>query len=338
LKQRRAGLSYREVNWPLAREQAANIAANQHGGEFDFVKLKDIIAEIDDGSLDTDLLGFEAEELTDMFGIVGAGTTEGEDDLPDVPETPVTKHGDLYALGNHRLLCGDSTDMADVLLLMDGKEADRVFTDPPWNVNYGASSNPRWKSRTIENDNLGVEFPKFLAGAVASISETLTAGGMVYVVMSAQEWPAIHKALTNADIHWSSTLIWVKDSLVLSRKDYHTSYEPIWYGWDGQGPRIVPLIDRTQDDVWEIRRPKVSELHPTTKPVELIEKAINNSSLSGNLILDLFLGSGSTLIACEKTRRTCYGMELDPHYCDVIVKRWEDFTGKQATKVTSGRD
>tara|TARA_R110000823_G_scaffold301171_1_gene422069 strand:- start:200 stop:700 length:501 start_codon:yes stop_codon:yes gene_type:complete len=153
---------------------------------------------------------------------------------------------------------------------------------------------------------------------------------MTYLVMSAQEWGVVDMALRDAGFHWSSSIIWKKDSLVLSRKDYHTQYEPIWYGWNEDETRLSPLIDRKQSDVWEVSRPKVSKLHPTTKPIELVERAINNSSQRTNLVLDLFLGSGSTLIASEKTGRKCYGMELDPKYADVIVERWQNYTGKDA--------
>jgi len=150
-------------------------------------------------------------------------------------------------------------------------------------------------------------------------------------VMSAQEWPVIHGSLNAAGFHWSSTIIWAKDSLVLSRKDYHTQYEPIWYGWNSSAARLVELEDRKQSDVWSMERPKRSDLHPTTKPIELVERAINNSAKTGGIVLDLFGGSGSTLIACEKTGRDCRTVELDPKYADVIIRRWQEFTGEKAT-------
>jgi DNA modification methylase len=154
--------------------------------------------------------------------------------------------------------------------------------------------------------------------------------------MSAQEWGIVDKTLRDSGFHWSSTIIWAKDALVISRKDYHTQYEPIWYGWNDDESRLSPLLDRKQSDVWEVPRPRISKLHPTTKPVELVERAINNSTQRTNLILDLFLGSGSTLIAAEKTGRKCYGMELDPKYADVIVERWQNYTGKNAMLETTG--
>ena len=148
--------------------------------------------------------------------------------------------------------------------------------------------------------------------------------------MSAQEWPVIDGSLRESGFHWSSTIIWAKDRLVLSRKDYHTQYEPIWYGWNDDGPRLNPVTDRKQSDLWQINRPSKSELHPTTKPVELIVQMLQNSSKPGNIILEPFCGSGSTLIACEQTRRSCRAIELDPKYVDVIITRWELATGNKA--------
>lgn len=156
---------------------------------------------------------------------------------------------------------------------------------------------------------------------------------MIYVVMSAQEWGNLMLELKEHGMHWSSTIIWSKDTAVLSRKDYNTQYEPIWYGWEESESRLRPVEDHTQTDVWCIKRPKRSDEHPTMKPVELVARALLNSSKKDAPVLDLFGGSGTTLIACEQTGRRCYMMELDPHYCDVIIKRWEDLTGRKAEKV-----
>jgi DNA modification methylase len=155
---------------------------------------------------------------------------------------------------------------------------------------------------------------------------------MLYLAMSAQEWPTIHGALTAAGFHWSSTIIWAKDSLVLSRKDYHTQYEPIWYGWNGEGPRLHPLEDRQQSDLWQIPRPKRSEEHPTMKPVELVERSITNSSTSGELVFEPFSGSGTTILACEKSGRRCRAIELEPKYVQVAIERWQSFTGRNAER------
>lgn len=202
----------------------------------------------------------------------------------EVPEDPETNLGDMYRLGRHVLLCGDSTKEEDVNRLLCGKKADMVFTDPPWNVNYGGSDNPKYKKRKIINDDMGTEdFKEFMYQTFDVMKSACKTGAMVYVVMSAQEWGNMMLALKDNGFHWSSTIIWNKNSLVLSRKDYHTKYEPIWYGWEDSGPRICPLEDRTQSDVWDIDRPIKSEDHPTMKPVELVGKALTNSSMGGGL-------------------------------------------------------
>jgi DNA modification methylase len=282
-----------------------------------------------------DLLGFEADELNALLNPIKE--TEGltdEDAVPDVPEEPKTKLGDIYQLGRHRLMCGDSTSIDAVEKLMDGQLADMVFTDPPWNVNYGAVDKGNamgYKPRTILNDHMTDDkWDDFVTGICSALFASSKPGCPIYVVMSAQEWPVLDKCLRQAGFHWSSTIIWAKDRLVLSRKDYHTQYEPIWYGWNESAARLVNVEDRKQSDLWNIERPSKSELHPTTKPVELIERALNNSSKPNANVLDLFGGSGSTMIACEKLGRTNFSMELDPKYCDVIVKRWEEFTGQKA--------
>ena len=291
---------------------------------------------------DFDLLNSELDELFDfdmtVFGfeddVIEEEPEVVEDDYnEELPEEPVTKPGDIWLLGNHRLMCGDSTNITDVEKLMDGDKADMAFTDPPWNVNYGAVKEGNaqgYKPRTIMNDFMGTEeFKDFMFEAFASLNFASKDGAMTYVVMSAQEWGNMMLTLAQNNYHWSSTIIWNKDSLVLSRKDYHTKYEPIWYGWK-EGNRLCPLEDRKQCDVWDIPRPKKSEEHPTMKPVELVARAITNSSKPGNIVIDLFGGSGTTLIASEQTNRCCRSMELDPKYCDVIVRRWEQLTGKKA--------
>ena len=252
-------------------------------------------------------------------------------------DEPVTKPGDIWLLGKHRLMCGDSTVSANVGALMGDTKAQCVFTDPPWNVDYGTDAgHPSWKPRKILNDNMSAEqFGAFLTAAFRCMAEASEPGCMTYVVMSAQEWGNVMTALGGAGYHWSSTIIWAKDSLVLSRKDYHTQYEPIWYGWlgnGGQAKRLYPLKDRKQSDLWQIPRPKVSVEHPNMKPVALVAKALQNSSRAGDVVLDLFGGSGTTLIAAEQTGRACRMMELDPKYCDVIIARWQRLTGEKAIR------
>ena len=233
--------------------------------------------------------------------------------------------GDLFEIGFHRLLCGDSTDSDAVAKLMNGEMADMVFTDPPWNVNYGAVKEGNamgYKPRTIMNDSMSTaDFKDFMGSAFAVMAMFSKKGCPTYVVMSAQEWGNLMLALHENAYHWSSTIIWNKSHLVMSRKDYHTKYEPIWYGWLGGSPRLCPVEDRKQSDVWDVDRPTKSELHPTTKPIALIDIALNNSSKQGNLIMELFTGSGSTMVASHQLNRKCYGMELDPKYCQVIIDR-----------------
>lgn len=287
---------------------------------------------IPDASLDMNR--FQAE-----FFDKNPGGMDGEDDIPAVPEEAKSKLGELYALGEHRLLCGDSTDPEVIGRLMGEERAHLIFTDPPWNVNYGADMEQGnaqgYKPRTIMNDHMNpAQWKEFVDGITRSLYTASKPGCPIYLVMSAQEWPVIDLSLREAGFHWSSTVIWAKDRLVLSRKDYHTQYEPIWYGWNGEGPRLSPVLDRKQSDLWQIQRPSRSDLHPTTKPVELVERAIMNSSKRGNVVLDLFGGSGSTLIASEKTGRRCFMTELDPRYVDVICKRFEELTGQKAKLVT----
>lgn len=291
---------------------------------------------------DFDTLGDEIKELESQFNFEELGFGALMDDEPEevevhedefdvdeaLSETPIAQKGDIFHLGNHRLMCGDSTVKEDVEKLAAGLQVACVFTDPPWNVDYGGASHPSWKKRSIMNDSMSTEdFNKFLTKAFTSSKDILKPGAMMYVVMSAQEWGNIMDVLSSEGYHWSSTIIWAKDSLVLSRKDYHTQYEPIWYGWKDDASRLCPLEDRKQSDLWNIPRPKVSELHPTMKPIELVARAFTNSSHKDDVVLDLFGGSGTSLIAAEQTNRQCLMMELDPKYADVIVKRYIKYMG-----------
>lgn len=236
--------------------------------------------------------------------------------------------GEMWALGsNHRLICADCMDHQAVSRLMDGEKASICWTDPPWNVNYGASSHPSWKPRSIQNDNLGANFPAFVENFCKIMFINLQPGALVYLVMSAQEWPVIHRGLTDAGFHWSSTIIWAKDRPVLSRKDYHTQYEPIWYGWRGDAARLVELTDRRQSDLWEIPRPARSDEHPTMKPVELVERSLLNSSRRGDLVFEPFAGSGTVAIAAERVGRRSRNIELEPKFCAVILERYMQATG-----------
>lgn len=313
---------------------------------FNLEKLKLELKEIEINEKDLSLTGFEIEELKDLnIGSLEVEIDEFKEDEPpevDLEKEPYSKLGDLYMLGSHRLLCGDSTKVEDVTKVMLTDKADLVFTDPPWNVNYGGvkEDNPQgYKPRTILNDFMGTEdFKKFMFDAFSRMAEFSKKGCPTYVVMSAQEWGNMMLTLAQNNYHWSSTIIWNKDSLVLSRKDYHTKYEPIWYGWLEGAPRLHPLEDRKQCDVWDIPRPKKSELHPTTKPVEVPGRAIMNSSKKGDVVLDLFGGSGSTMMACDQLERKNRSLELDPRYVDVIVKRYINLGKEDVILIRDGKE
>lgn len=324
------------------KEKALNIALNKITGEWDTESLAVLLKDLDTESYNIELTGFDWDEAEKLLKTLDKEDTSQDDEYEiEVPEEPISKLGDVWKLGRHRLMCGDSTLKQDINTLIEGKTVEMVFTDPPWNVNYGATDHPSWKSRQIKNDCMSSEdFKEFMEKSFARMSEALVVGGMAYVVMSAQEWGSLMPALADNDFHWSSTIIWNKDRLVLSRKDYHTRYEPIWYGWKDGAPRIHPLTDRQQCDVWDIPRPSKSEEHPTMKPVELVQRAIENSSKRGNFVLDQFGGSGTTLIACENAGRTCFMMELDPKYVDVIVNRYIDKVGssKEVVLLRDGKE
>ena len=325
------------VNMDAVREKALNVALNKISGEFDLPKLSEVLQELRLTGCDLTLTGFddgEADKLIQKAARLKGNLEEDDFDAEaeaEKIETPVTQPGDIWILGKHRLVCGDSTDMGAVARLMDGVKAKMMFTDPPWNVDYGGAAHPSWKKRRIMNDNMPkTEFGDFLRKAFRAAASVCEPGAAAYIVMSAQEWPNVHLALEETGFHWSSTIIWYKDSLVLSRKDYHTQYEPIWYGWLEGEKRLCPLKDRQQSDVWEIDRPKKSAEHPTMKPIALVGRAINNSSHAGDNVLDLFGGSGTTLLASEQTGRVCYTAELSEVYCDVIVKRYINQTQTDA--------
>jgi DNA modification methylase len=229
--------------------------------------------------------------------------------------------GEIFHVGAHRLMCADVTDQEAVARLLTGGPAKICFTDPPWNVAYGETRHPTWRKRSIANDNLGERFPAFVGAFCRVIADSLLPGASLYLVMSAQEWPTVDYSLRETGFHWSSTIVWAKDRPVLSRKDYHTQYEPVWYGWKEGAPRLAPLRDRTQSDLWQIPRPARSEDHPTQKPVELVSRALRNSSHPGDVVFDPFLGSGTTAVAAEATGRACFALELEPKYVAVSLER-----------------
>ena len=214
---------------------------------------------------------------------------------------------------------------------MSGSKAAMTFTDPPYNVNYGDTDEDKLRRIPIKllNDNLGEVFEPFLEKACRNMLEFTD--GAVYICMSSSELHTLQKAFIAAGGHWSTFIIWAKNTFTMGRSDYQRQYEPILYGWR-EGVNHYWCRDRDQGDVWQVDKPSSSPLHPTMKPLALIERAIQNSSQAGDKVLDTFLGSGSTLIACERTGRICYGMELEPLYVDVAVMRWESFTGEKAKR------
>lgn len=259
-----------------------------------------------------------------------------EDEVPEVVE-PKTKLGDIYSLGNHRLMCGDSTFIDAVEKLMMGEKADLVVTDPPYNVSVNDESdesllkrNRRKDGLKIKNDKMGYEnFMDFLRAIFSCYYAFLKDGKPIYVFYADSMTIPFMSTFIESGFHFAQNCIWNKQQFVMTRKDYHYKHEPILYGWK-DGAAHPWHTDRKQSSVWSFDRPFKSELHPTMKPIPLIEYPILNSSEMNSIILDLFGGSGSTLIACEKTSRKCFMMELDPHYCDVIIARWEKYTGKKA--------
>ena len=305
-------------------EKALNVALNKISGAWDMPMLQDLMLDLSAlDAFDVTITGFDKAELAALWP---DSADDAHDDGfdPDSEtekiETPLTQRGDVWTLGRHRLVCGDSLKPDEVAVLMNGAKANMVFTDPPYNVDYGANKmNVRWKIRKIENDHQTKdEWETFCHAMAERLKENCD--GDIYV-WGASGPDGMRQRLTLIDggAHWSATIIWKKQQLVLSPAKYQRIYEPCFYGWFG---RSTYVADRRQVELWEFDRPRDSKLHPTMKPIPLCANAIGNSSLRGDVVLDLFGGSGSTLIACHQMDRTCYMMELEPKYCDVIVKRY----------------
>jgi DNA modification methylase len=296
------------------------------------------LASLRGDDFDLGLLGFTDDEINDLLDVTeecASGNTD-EDAVPETPEAAVTVPGDVWILGSHRVLCGDAKVLADLEKALAGGLADMVFTDPPYNVNYGATMKDklRGKQRAIRNDNLGEDFAQFLRDACTNILAVTK--GAVYICMSSSELHTLQTAFREAGGHWSTFIIWAKNTFTMGRADYQRQYEPILYGWK-EGTQHFWCGARDQGDVWFVNKPVSNDLHPTMKPVDLIERGIRNSSKSRDTVLDPFGGSGSTLIACEKTGRQARLLELEPKYCDVTVQRWQSFAGRQAVLEGDGR-
>ena len=314
---------------------ADNKIAENAGWDEELLRLE--LAELQEADFDLALTGFDADELLEIMA--GEETTaEGhtdEDAAPEVPVTPVSKPGDVWIMGKHRLLCGDSTDVASYDTLLGSERVAMIFQDPPYNVDYAntAKDKLRGTNRPILNDNLGDGFQDFL---LAAFKPALArCNGAVYVAMSSSELDTLQSAFRAAGGKWSTFIIWAKNTFTLGRSDYQRQYEPILYGWP-EGATRHWCGDRDQGDVWHFNKPRVNDLHPTMKPVELVERAIRNSSRPGDVVLDPFGGSGTTLIAAEKSGRQARLIELDPKYVDVIVRRWQEYAGAQAVRESDG--
>jgi DNA modification methylase len=303
--------------------------------DWDQEKLRSIVAELEQQMVDVGVLGFSSQEWDRLLAdLAPEQAWVDEDEVPKTPALAVSVAGDLWNLGKHWLLCGDALAGESLQRVLRGQSADMVFSDPPYNVKYKQERRRHPQGcGTIANDNLGEQFEPFLYAACVQLLAVTR--GAVYLCMSSSELHTLHHAFTSAGGHWSTFLIWAKDRFTLGRSDYQREYEPILYGWR-EGQEHCWNGARNQGDVWCVPKPKVNRLHPTMKPVSLIERAIRNSSRRGDLVLDPFGGSGSTLIACEKAGRRAAVVELEPKYVDVIIRRWEAYTHREAQLENGG--
>jgi site-specific DNA-methyltransferase (adenine-specific) len=306
---------------------ADNKLAMNAGWDMDFLKLE--LQDLEDADFDLSLTGFDDKELDALLNFIDG--TEGltdEDDVPAVPEEPKTKLGDIYILGNHRLMCGDSCSVTDMEKLVNGRQVDMWLTDPPYNVAYEGKTKD---ALTIKNDSMNDEgFRQFLRDAYVTADTVMKQGAVFYIWHADSEGYNFRGAANDAGWKVRQCLIWKKSTMVMGRQDYHWKHEPCLYGWK-EGAGHLWATDRKQTTILEFDKPSRNGEHPTMKPVALFEYQMLNNTKGGDIVLDSFGGSGTTMLAAEKNGRIAYVMELDPKYCDVIVKRWEDFTGKKAT-------
>lgn len=288
----------------------------------------DLLNEELDQIRDIDMSQFGFDDL-DSLELEDADTAKDDNFDEATPAEPKSKSGQIYQLGRHRLMCGDSTNKSDVKALMGGYQADLLLTDPPYNVDYTGKTKTAMK---IANDHLkGDDFYKFLYSAFDCAKENMKDGAAYYVWYAAGTPMSyvFNKALNDVGMKVRQQLIWEKNQIVMGRQDYQWQHEPCLYGWNEDGSHAW-YSDRKQSTVLHFDKPQRSDLHPTMKPIPLFDYQIKNSSKSGDIVLDLFGGSGTSIMACEQDGRTCYTMEFDPKYVDVIIKRWEEFTGKKA--------
>ena len=305
------------------KEKALNIALNKISGDWDKDKLALLIADLQGADFDVSLTGFEPAEIDDLFkDTLKDGVKDDDFDLGAELEKPtMSKPGDIWALGRHRLICGDSTKAETYDLLMGSTKANLVITDPPYNVNYEGSAGK------IKNDNMADEaFYNFLLDAYTQMHSAMADDASIYVFHADTEGLNFRRAFADAGFYLSGCCIWKKQSLVLGRSPYQWQHEPCLYGWKKNGKHQW-YTGRKETTIWEFDKPKKNGDHPTMKPIPLLAYPIMNSSMSNSVVLDPFGGSGSTLIACEQTDRICYTMELDEKFCDVIVKRYIEQVG-----------
>lgn len=314
----------------LTEEQAKayRLADNKTAekAEWDFDLLTDELLSLQELDFDMEQFGFDFDFSEDEEAV------EDDNWEADVPEEPISKRGDIWVLGRHRLMCGDSTDAADVALLMDGNKADMLLTDPPYNVDYTGKAS-ELETRKIENDKMeDSAFQDFLTSAFENAAENMKAGGVFYIWHADSEGLNFRVACKKAGFQVRQCLIWNKNAMVMGRQDYQWKHEPCLYGWK-DGASHLWASDRKQTTVLEFEKPQKNNLHPTMKPIKLFDYQIKNNTKGDDIVLDLFGGSGTTIMAAEQNGRRGFVMEYDPKFVDVIVDRWEQFTGMKAKKV-----
>lgn len=313
------------VNVDKTKEKALNIALNKITGAWDNNLLADLLVDLQNEDFNTDFTGFEAAEIEQLFSSVhDKDITEDDFDVSqELQKPPVARAGDIWILGRHRVICGDSTKSETYVQLMDGRKANMVLTDPPYNVDVEETAGK------IQNDNMPDEdFYKFLLAAFSNMAENMENDASIYVFHADTEGLSFRKAFKDAGFYLSGCCIWKKQSLVLGRSPYQWQHEPCLFGWK-KGGKHLWYSDRKQTTIWEYDRPKSSADHPTMKPIALMAYPIKNSCMSNCIVLDPFLGSGSTLMACQETNRICYGIELDEKFVDVIIRRYVEMTGRR---------
>ena len=335
LAARKLGLAEVPVDYQAYETEAAEwadlIADNRLSelSETDELLLKDLLQELNTSELDLELTAYTADEIDQMLGSakeVQEDDFDADKALSEIDEAK-TKLGDIYILGKHRLMCGDSTDAAAVEKLMDGQKADIAVTDPPYNVGYTGGTKD---ALTIQNDKQeDSDFRQFLSAAFTNMDAAMKPGAVFYIWHADSEGYNFRAACKEAGWQVRQCLIWNKNQLVMGRQDYHWKHEPCLYGWK-EGAAHLWASDRKQTTILCFDRPQKNAEHPTMKPVALLAYQIANNTKGEDIALDLFGGSGTTLVACEQLGRKCYMMELDPKYCDVIIKRWEELTGNKA--------